>query len=292
MSCVGSEARAVDRIRIDSIEPSVVDRGGEFVVRGGNFSCHGESNTLQTRVRLQRRRSTLDLDAPGHYLRLSVILNDELKAHVPTEIVPGEYAVFVVTFSASERLLCRSNAVRLTVRQPAPPAVSADPNQVMKNPCGRLAAEDAAAALRLRLPGTDEPAKPTCPYPMKLIQLDVNGRTTIYALTPIYLRGVTLEDQDMVIALMRAESSGGPGPHRYFVERLMKVELRTGALTMVRVPDVESGTYKVAALYRFVQGRSLSDLRDDPFRASRAARPLFVMGSNVVDLAVTNPGRR
>lgn len=95
----------------------------------------------------------------------------------------------------------------------------------------------------------------------------------------------------MVIAILRAERvSGGPDRYRYSVRRLLTVEVRTRALTMVRVPyELESGTYKVAALYRFVRDRSLRDLLADPTSAlgSGRVRPLFVMGSNVIDLEVT-----
>ena len=50
----------------------------------------------------------------------------------------------------------------------------------------------------------------------------------------------------MVIAILRADngSQGDRLRYRYSVRRLLTVEVRTRALTMVRVPyDLESGTY-------------------------------------------------
>lgn len=297
MSCLGSEARAVDRIRIDSIEPSVVDRGGEFILRGVDLHCSGRSYRSWTRVQMQWRNGRV---VYVRYLSLSVILDNEIKAHVPGNMRPGEYTIYVVNYDErSRQITCQSNPVILTVRQPAPPAVGADPNQVMSNPCSRYTAAEAAADLAVHLPGIagSSPPPPTCPYRFKLIQLIPDGRTAIYPAALISISGITLQDQNMVIAILRAERpvSGGPLRISYFVVRLMTVEVRTRALTIVRVPyDLESGTYKVAALYRFVRDRSLRDLLADPISASGSGRvrPLFVMGSNVIDLEVTRTNHR
>ena len=51
LSCLGSEARAVDRIRIDSIEPSVVDQGGEFILRGVDLLAQAAPTTPTLRCR-------------------------------------------------------------------------------------------------------------------------------------------------------------------------------------------------------------------------------------------------
>ena len=135
MSCLGSEARAVDRARIDSIEPSVVDRGGEFILRGVDLHCSGRSYRSWTRVQMRWRTGRV---VYVRYLQLSVIVDDEIKAHVPTDIRPGEYTIYVVNYDeGSRQITCQSNPVILTVRPPAPPAVGADPNQVMSNPCLR-----------------------------------------------------------------------------------------------------------------------------------------------------------
>ena len=101
----------------------------------------------------------------------------------------------------------------------------------------------------------------------------------------------------MVIAILRAEQgvSGGPPRSPYVVTNLLTVHLRRSALTIVRVPySLDSGTYKVAALYRFVGDRSLSDVLADPIGelAKGRTRPLFVMGSNIIDLEVTGPTHR
>ena len=95
----------------------------------------------------------------------------------------------------------------------------------------------------------------------------------------------------MVIAILRAEPrvSGGPLRSPYFVVKLLTVEVRMQALTIVRLPyDLESGTYKVAALYRLARERPLRDLLADPIGAlgSGRVRPLFVMGSNPINLEV------
>ena len=101
----------------------------------------------------------------------------------------------------------------------------------------------------------------------------------------------------MVIAILRAEerAPGGPPRSPYFVVKLMTVHMRRQASTIVRVPyGLESGTYKVAALYRFVRDGSLRDLLGDPISAlaSGRVRPLFVMGSNTFDLEVIGPPHR
>ncbi|MGH9875633.1 MAG: hypothetical protein ACRD9S_24520, partial [Pyrinomonadaceae bacterium] len=229
---------------------------------------------------------------------------DEIRAHVPRNMTPGEYTIYIVNHDTrSHQLKCQSNAVILTVRQPAPPAVVADPNQVMSNPCSRSAAAEPAADLAVSLPGNagssppPPPPPPTCRYSMKRIQLIPDGRTAIYPYALISIGGITLQDQNMVIAILRAEPrvSGGPLRSPYFVVKLMTVHVRRQALTIVRVPyGLGSGTYKVAALYRFVRDRSLRDLLADPMGAlaSGRVRPLFVMGSNTIDLEVTGPTHR
>lgn len=288
MSCLGSEARAVDRIRIDSIEPSVVDQGGDFTLRGVDLLCIGRSYSSHTQVQMRWRTGSV---VYVRYLSLSVILDNEIKAHVPRNMRPGEYSIYVVNHNErSRQLTCQSNPVILTVREPAPPAVEADPNQVMSNPCHRHTSADVVADLTGSSP-------PTCRYPMKRIQLIRDGRTVIYPAALIGISGITLQDQNMVIAILRAEQpvSGGPLRYSYSVVKLMTVFLRRRALTIVRVPyDLESGTYKVAALYRLVRDRSLRDLLADPISAlsSGRVRPLFVMGSNTIDLEVTGPTHR
>ena len=184
----------------------------------------------------------------------------------------------------------------LTVRQPAPPAVAADTNQVMSNPCSRQTSADTAADLAFWLPGTTAStasSPPTCRYPMKVIQFIPDSRTAIYRTAPLYISGITSEDQNMVVAILRAERvSERPVRYQYSVVRLLTVELRTRGQTMTRVPyNLEPGTYKVAALYRFVRERSLADLRENPF-GGRATRPLFVMGSNVIELEVAGVPHR
>lgn len=289
MSCLGSEARAVDRPPIDSIEPSVVDRGGEFILRGVDLHCSGPSHRSWTRVQMRWRTGRV---VYVRYLSLSVIFDNEIKAHVPRNMRPGEYTIYVVNYDeGSRQITCQSNPVILTVRQPAPPAVGADPNQVMSNPCLRPTPEK---DLAVDLKGS---APPTCLYPMKLIQLIRDGRAAIYPAALISISGITLQDQNMVIAILRAEQpvSGGPLRYSYSVVKLMTVFLRRRALTIVRVPyDLESGTYKVAALYRLVRDRSLRDLLADPISAlsSGRVRPLFVMGSNTIDLEVTRTNHR
>jgi hypothetical protein len=297
ISCLGSEARAVDRTRIDSIEPSVVDQGGEFILRGVDLLCSGRSYSSHTQVQMRWRTGGV---VHVRYLGLSVILDNEIKAHVPANMRPGEYTIYIVTHDErSGQLTCQSNPVILTVRQPPPPAVAADSNQVMSNPCSRYAAAQAAADLRVSLPGAprSSPPPPTCPYPMKHIQLIRDGRPIIRPTALISISGVTEEDQNMVIAILRAEQevSGGPPRSPYVVTNLLTVHLRRSALTIVRVPyGLDSGTYKVAALYRFVRDRSLNDLLADPIGelARGPVRPLFVMGSNIIDLEVTGPTHR
>jgi hypothetical protein len=234
------------------------------------------------------------------HLSLSVILDNEIKAHVPRNTRPREYTIYVVNYDErSKQLKCQSNPMILTVRQPPPPAVAADPYQVMSNPCSRYTAAEAAADLRVSLPGAprSSPPPPTCPYPMKHIQLIRDGRPFIRPTALISIRGVTEEDQNMVIAILRTEQgvSGGPPRSPYFVRNLLTVHLRSSALTMVRLPyGLDSGTYKVAALYRFVGDSSLSDLLADPIGelARGRARSLLVMGSNIINLEVTGPTRR
>lgn len=297
MSCLGSEARAVDRIRIDSIEPSVVDQGGEFTLRGVDLQCAGRSYWSHTQVQIRWRTGGV---VYVRYLSLSVILDNEIKAHVPRNMRPGEYTIYIVNHDErSHQLKCQSNPVSLTVRQPAPPAVAADPNQVISNPCSRHTAAEAAADLAVSLPGIagSSPPPPLCPYPMKLIQLIPDGRTAVVPTTLISISGITLQDQNMVIAILRVEprAPGGPLRSPYFVVKLMTVFLRRQASTIVRVPyGLESGTYKVAALHRFVRDRSLRDLLADPISALARGRvrPLFVMGSNPIDLEVTGPPHR
>jgi len=213
---------------------------------------------------------------------------------------PGEYTIYIVNHDeTSGQLKCQSNPVTLTVRQPAPPAAAADPNQVLSNPCLRHTSGEALADQAFSFPGTarSSPPPPTCPYPMKFIQLVPDGRTVINPASLITISGVTSEDQNMVIAIMRAEPrvAGGPLRSPYVVERLMTVHLRSQAVTIVRVPyGLDSGTYKVAALYRFVRDRSLSDLLADPIGelARGRTRPLFVMGSNTIDLEMNGPPHR
>jgi hypothetical protein len=296
MSCLASEARAVDRIHIDSIEPSVVDQGGEFSLRGIDLLCAGRSYTSHTQVQMRWRAGRV---VYVRYLSLSVIVHDEIKAHVPRNMRPGEYTIYIVNHDErSLQLKCQSNPVILTVRQPAPPAVAADPNQVMSNPCSRHTGAEAAADLSVSLPGKagSSPPPPPCPYPMKLIQLIPDGRTAVFPTTLISISGITLQDQNMVIAILRAEPrASGPLRSPYFVVKLMTVHLRRQASTIVRVPyGLDSGTYKVAALYHFVRDRPLSELLEDPIGAwSRGrVRPLFVMGSNTFDLEVNGPPHR
>jgi len=298
MSCLRSEARAVDRIRIDSIEPSVVDQGGEFTLRGVDLLCVGRSYSSQTQVQVRWRTGGV---VHLRHLSLSVILDNEIKAHVPSHMRPGEYHVYIVNYDArSGQLKCQSNPVVLTVRQPAPPAVAADSYQVLSNPCSRHHdAEAAAADLLVHLPGTtgsSPPPPPTCPYPMKFIQLINDGRPTIRPTALISISGITLEDQNMVIAILRADPRArGPLRPPYFVAKLLTVHLRRQALTIVRIPySLDSGTYRVAALHRFVRNRSLQDLLADPIGAwaRGPVRPLFVMGSNTIDLEVTGPTHR
>lgn len=295
LSCLGSEARAVDRIRIDSIEPSVVDQGGEFILRGVDLLCSGRAYHSHTQVQMRWRTGRV---VYVRYLSLSVILDNEIKAHVPRNMRPGEYTIFIVNHNeTTQQLTCQSNPVILTVRQPAPPAVAADPNQVLSNPCSRHNAAEAAADLSFSLPGKARSSPPTCPYPMKLIQLIPDGRTAIYPAALISISGITSQDQNMVIALLRAEprAEGGSLRSPYFVVELLTVHMRRQGPTIVRVPyGTESGTYKVAALYRFVRDRSLNDLLADPLGAlaSSRVRPLFVMGSNTFDLEVTGPPHR
>lgn len=297
MFCLGSEARAIDRIRIDSIEPSVVDQGGEFILRGVDLLCIGRSYSSHTQVQMRWRTGRV---VYVRYLSLSVILDSEIKAHVPRNMRPGEYTIYIVNHDErSRQLKCQSNPMILTVRQPAPPAVAADPNQVLNNPCSRHTGAEAPADLAFSLPGTaaSSPPPPTCPYPMKLIQLIPDGRTAIYPAALISIGGITSQDQNMVIAILRAEQrvSGGPPGYPYSVVRLLTIHTRRRALTIVRIPyDLESGTYKVAALHRFVWNRSLQDLLADPIGALARGRvrPLFVMGSNVIDLGVTGPTHR
>ncbi len=297
MFCLVSEARAIDRIRIDSIEPSVVDQGAEFILRGVDLLCIGRSYSSHTQVQMRWRSGRV---VYVRYLSLSVILDNEIKAQVPRNMRPGEYTIYIVNHDErSRQLKCQSNPVILTVRQPAPPAVAADPNQVISNPCSRYTAADAAADLAFSLPGKagSSPPPPTCPYPMKFIQLINDGRPAIYPAALISIRGITLEDQNMVIAILRADPRVLRGPLRppYFVAKLLTVHLRRQALTIVRIPyGLESGTYRVAALYRFVRDRSLQDLLADPISALASGRqgPLFVMGSNTIDLEVTGPTHR
>jgi hypothetical protein len=124
---------------------------------------------------------------------------------------------------------------------------------------------------------------------MKVIQFVPDSRTAIYRAAPLSISGITSEDQNMVIAILRTE---GADRYRYSVVRLLAVELRTRAQTLTRVPyNLEPGTYKIAALYRFVRQGSLRDLRENPF-GGRAVRPLFVMGSNVIELEVAGVPRR
>jgi len=295
MFCLGSEARAVDRIRIDSIEPSVVDQGGEFILRGVDLQCVGRSYWSHTQVQMRWRTGRV---VYVRYLSLSVILDNEIRAYVPRNMRPGEYTIYIVNHDErSGQLKCQSNPMILTVRQPAPPAAAADPNQVMSNPCSRYSAAEAAADLAVSLPGiagSSPPPPATCPYPMKLIQLIPDGRTVISPAALISISGITSEDQNMVIAILRAEQ---PVSRRYSysVVKLMTVFGRARALTIVRVPyNLESGTYKVAALYRFDRDRPLSELLADPITAlSRGRmRPLFVMGSNAINLEVTGPTNR
>jgi hypothetical protein len=296
MSCLGSEARAVDRIRIDSIEPSVVDQGGEFTLRGVDLLCSGRSYASQTQVQVQWRTGNL---VHLRHLSLSVILDNEIKAHVPRNMRPGEYAIYIVNYDTrSRQLKCQSNPVNLTVRQPAPPAVAADPYQVLSNPCSRHSDAEAVADQSFHLPGTtgSSPPTPTCPYPMKFIQLINDGRPAIYPAALISISGITLEDQNMVIAILRADPRArGPLRPPYFVAKLLTVHLRRQGLTIVRLPyDLDSGTYRFAALYRFVRDRSLRDLLADPIGALATGRPgpLYVMGSNTIDLEIAGPTHR
>ena len=279
MFCLGSEAHAIDRIRIDSIEPSVVDQGGEFILRGVDLLCAGRSYHSHTQVQMRWRTGRV---VYGRYLSLSVIFDNEIKAHVPRNMPPGEYTIYIVNHDGrSRKLKCQSNPMILTVRQPAPPAVGADPNQVLSNPCLRPTPE---ADLAVDLTGSPPP---TCRYPMKLIQLIRDGRTVLYPAALISISGITLQDQNMVIAFLRAEQrvSGGSLRYTYSVVRLLTVHLRRRALTIVRLPyDLDSGTYKVAALYRFAGHGSLHDLLADPISAlaSGRVRPLFAIGCNVI----------
>jgi len=296
MSCLGSEARAVDRIRIDSIEPSVVDQGGEFILRGVDLLCAGSAYHSHTQVQIRWRTGRV---VHVRYLSLSVILDNEIKAHVPRNMRPGEYTIFIVNHNETTRqLTCQSNPVILTVRQPAPPAVAADPYQVLSNPCSRHSAAEALADQSVYLPGVtgSSPQPPTCPYPMKLIQLVPDGRTVINPASLITISGITSEDQNMVIALLRADPRArGPLRPPYFVEKLLTVHLRRQAVTIVRVPyGLEAGTYRFAALYRVVRDRSLSDLLADPISELARGRtgPLFVMGSNPIDLEINGPPHR
>ncbi|MGH9874295.1 MAG: hypothetical protein ACRD9S_17725, partial [Pyrinomonadaceae bacterium] len=71
MFCLGSEARATDRIRIDSIEPAVVDQGGEFSLRGADLLCAGRSYSSHTRVQMRWRTGRV---VYVRYLSLSVIV--------------------------------------------------------------------------------------------------------------------------------------------------------------------------------------------------------------------------
>jgi hypothetical protein len=159
-SCLPIQAPAVDRIRIDDLEPSIIDRGGEFVLRGRNFSCNDGSYTLQTRVQMHRgNRFTHAVDLP-----LSVVLDEVLRARVPAAVAPGVYTIYVVTTSASGRLLCRSNPRTLTIRQPAPPATAADPLQVINNPCAARNADENEQGI----------GSPSCPYPMRHIWVSEN----------------------------------------------------------------------------------------------------------------------
>jgi len=295
MSCLGSEARAVDRIRIDSIEPSVVDQGGEFILRGADLLCAGRAYHSHTQVQMRWRTGRV---VYVRYLSLSVILDNEIKAHVPRNMRPGEYTIFIVNHNETTRqLTCQSNPVILTVRQPAPPAVAADSNQVLSNPCSRHTAAE-AADLAFSLPGTagSSPPPPTCPYPMKLIQLIPDGRTAVSPTSLISISGITSQDQNMVVAILRAAPRArGPLRPPYFVSKLLTVHLRRQASTIVRIPyGLESGTYRFAALYRFVRDRSLSDLLADPISELGRGRvgPLFVMGSNTFDLEVIGPPHR
>ena len=296
MSCLGPEARAVDRIRIDSIEPSVLDQGGEFTLRGVDLLCAGRSYHSHTQVQIRRRTGGAVYVG---YLSLSVILDNEIKAHVPSDMRPGEYAIYIVNHDeTTRRLTCQSNPVNLTVRQPAPPAVAADPYQVLSNPCSRHSDAEVIADQSFHLPGTTGSSSPppTCPYPMKRIQLINDGRPAIHPAALISISGITSDDQNMVIAILRADARArGPLRPPYFIAKLLTVHFRSQALTIVRIPySLDSGTYRVAALYRFVRGRSLSDLLADPISAlaSGRAEPLYVMGSNSIDLEITGPTHR
>ena len=163
MSCLGSEARAVDRIRIDSIEPSVIDQGGEFILRGVDLLCAGRSYHSHTQVQIRWRTGRVEY---VRYLSLSIILNNAIKAHVPRNMRPGEYTIYIVNHDeTSGQLKCQSNPVTLTVRQPAPPAEAADPNQVLSNPCLRHTSGEALADQAFSFPGTarSSPPAPTCP---------------------------------------------------------------------------------------------------------------------------------
>ena len=294
-SCLGLEARAVDRIRIDSIEPSVVDQGGEFTLRGVDLLCAGRSYHSHTQVQIRRRTGGA---VYLRYLSLSVILDNEIKAHVPTDVRPGEYAIYIVNHDErSRQLKCQSNPVDLTVRQPPPPAVAADPYQVLSNPCSGQSDAEAIVDQTVYLPGTSGSSPPpACPYQMKHIQLINDGRPAIRPAALISISGVTSDDQNMVIAILRMDSRArGPIRPPYFVSKLLAVHLRRQALTIVRIPySLDSGTYRVAALYRFNPDRSLSDLLADPIGALARGRvgPLYVMGSNPIDLEIIGPPHR
>jgi hypothetical protein len=292
--CITPDTQAAGQMHIDSIEPSVIHAGGEFLLRGGDFGCNDGSYTVETRVRLQRR-GAFDLDAPGVYLGLSVILDDQLRAHVPREVAAGQYTIFVITFSASGRLLCRSNPVTLTIRQPSPPAVAADPNQVIENPCSRRDPTDAASAARFTLPGMGRSSPRTCRYPLKTMRiLSKAGSVTAHPADPITVSvsGVAEHDQEMVIAILRAEQIPGEADrYRYLIKGLMTTEVRTGAPLAVRIPShLKPGAYKIAGLYR-LQTWSVDELRDNPFRFM-GRRPLYVMGTNTIEVKVTDPRPR
>ena len=278
MSCLASPAPAVDRMRIERLDPSTIDPGSEFVIRGGNFSCSGDSYTLHTRVQMHPgSRFTHAIDLPQ-----SVTLYDMIKARVPRAIPPGEYTIYVVTTSASGRLLCRSNPVTLTVRQPAPPTRSADPFQVINNPCAA------------RTGGAQDARSPSCPYPMRRIWVNENlDNRTIYPAGRITISGIGQQDQDAVIAILRAEQIDAPRGqqrNRYYVAKLMRVIVRTYIDTTVLVPpDLETGTYRVAALYRHLDENYTSiDRVVDAFGGRRPGMPVYVMGSNVTSFEVVS----
>ena len=59
------------------------------------------------------------------YLSLSVILDNEIKAHVPRNMRPGEYTNFIVNHNeTTQQLTCQSNPVILTVRAAGPTSCS------------------------------------------------------------------------------------------------------------------------------------------------------------------------